>query len=72
MTKEDHASELACLTARERDVLQLYVKGFNTEEVCDRLAISRQRVKNIRWEITTKMETTIEGACAIGGAAGLL
>jgi DNA-binding NarL/FixJ family response regulator len=56
------ASELACLTAREREILQLVAEGNSGPEIARSLEISERTVETHRLNIMTKLDIhTIAG-----------
>ena len=52
----DKPSAFSLLTAREREVLQLYAEGATTREIADRLCVSVKTVETHRQRIMEKLE----------------
>ncbi|APU16195.1 MULTISPECIES: helix-turn-helix transcriptional regulator [Actinoalloteichus] len=47
---------MSALTAREIDVLQLISEGFDTGEIATKLCYSERTVKNVLYEVTTRLQ----------------
>ncbi len=69
----EQLSQSKILSKREREVLQLIDKGFRSNEIADKLFISKHTVSRHRQEILAKLQVknSIE-ACRIAKALGIL
>ncbi|AOS64315.1 helix-turn-helix transcriptional regulator [Actinoalloteichus hymeniacidonis] len=47
---------MSALTSREIDVLQLISEGFDTGEIATKLCYSERTVKNVLYEVTTRLQ----------------
>lgn len=56
--RRESVALLDSLTAREREVLEMVVKGFSTREIADALAISPRTIDSHRANIGEKLGTT--------------
>lgn len=70
--QDDHQAQrikqrIACLTAREHEVMRLVVSGLLNKQVADELGISRKTVENHRAKVMDKMQ--VEGLAELVRAA---
>jgi len=53
--KEDNQGPLACLTSRQREILQLIAEGYANKDIAQRLALSTRTVETHRAELMERL-----------------